>query len=92
MTNDGARRCPGASAQIAPGDLGAADEIDRLTAAYPAFRFSREHIGRHGACWVAERRRRRSTGLHTVITSDLGELLAAISAPPTGPEEVSHAR
>jgi hypothetical protein len=51
-----------------------------LRSRYPAFRFSREHVGRHGPCWVAERSDRRGHGLHTVITADLSELRTTLSS------------
>lgn len=88
MTNDGARACPGAPAQLTPGDLDAAAEIDRLTAAYPVFRFRCQMIGHHGTRWVAERRNGLHPGLHTVITDDLAELHAAL----TSQEGSGHAR
>jgi len=80
MSDHGARACPGASAPITPDAPAAADEISRLTVAYPAFRFGCQMVGRHGSCWVAERKNGLHPGLHTVITSDLGELHAALAA------------
>jgi len=88
MTDHGARACPGASAQITPGSLAASDELDRLTAAYPAFRFRCETVGRHGTRWIAERKIGLHPGLHTVITADLAELRAALA----GQERADHAR
>ncbi len=70
----------GAQEQITPGSLAASDELDRLTAAYPAFRFRCQTIGRHGARWVAERRNGLHPGLHSVITADLAELHAALAS------------
>jgi hypothetical protein len=63
-------------------------ELDCLTAAFPAFRFSYRAVGRHGTCWVAERKDGLSPGLHTLITSDLAELRAALATP----DGTSHAR
>jgi len=63
-------------------------ELDRLAAAYPAFRFGCEIVGRHGPCWVAERKNGLHPGLHTVITADLGELHAALASE----EGTGHAR
>ena len=69
-----------------------ARELGRLAAAYPAFRFSREHVGRHGQCWVAERRDRMAHGVHTVITADIAELRAALSGQTADAEGGGHAR
>jgi len=88
VTDHGARACPSAPAQISPGSLNAADELGRLAAAYPAFRFRSQTIGRHGARWVAERKNGLHTGLHTIITADLTELRAALA----GQEGTGHAR
>jgi len=55
-----------------------ARHLARLTAAYPAFRFSRELFGWKGARWVAERRDHTASGLRVVITDDLMELHAAL--------------
>ena len=63
-------------------------ELDSLTTAYPAFRFRRDLAGRHGSCWVAERKDGLGQGVHTVITGDLAELLAALA----GPAGTGHAR
>jgi hypothetical protein len=63
-------------------------ELDRLAAAYPAYCFSRETIGRHGTCWVARRKDGLSPGLHTVITADLDELHAALADQ----DDAGHAR
>jgi len=52
--------------------------LSLLTALYPAFRFRRERLGPRGPRWVAVRRNGRDPGVHTVITSDLGELRAAL--------------
>ena len=52
--------------------------VDRLSAAYPAFRFSPECIGWTGARWVAERIDRLAPGLTVCVTSDLMELHAAL--------------
>ena len=52
----------------------------RLTAAYPAFRFSHESFGGHKAArWVAERREGTASGLCVVITDDLMELCATLA-------------
>ncbi len=88
MTDHGARACPGAPGQITPGSLAASDELDRLTAAYPAFRFRCQMIGRHGARWIAERKNGLHPGLHTVITADLAELRTALASQ----EDPDHAR
>ncbi len=48
--------------------------LARLTAAYPAFQFSRELLGWKGARWVAERRDHTASGLRVVITGDLMEM------------------
>jgi hypothetical protein len=56
-------------------------ELDRLASMYPAFRFTLEVIGRHGSCWVARRKSGMRPGPHTVITSDLAELHAALASP-----------
>jgi len=53
--------------------------LARLTAAYPAFRFSRELLGWKGGRWVAERRDHAASGLRVVITADLMELHAALA-------------
>lgn len=91
MTNDGAQRCPAALVSAAQEMVTTAREIDRLAAAYPAFRFSRENVGRHGACWVAERLDRTGYGIRTVITADIAELRAALGCPATDQEEAGHA-
>ena len=70
-----------------PADTGAV--LASLRSRYPAFRFSREHVGRHGPCWVAQRSDRHD-GLHTVITADLTELRTTLSSH-ADPEEPSHA-
>jgi hypothetical protein len=59
-------------------------ELGRLAAAYPAFRF-RTQAGwdRKSIRWVAERIRGLDPGLHTVITADLSELIAALVAAET---------
>jgi len=88
MSDHCAQTCSGAPAQITPGSPDAADEIDRLTAAYPAFRFRCQTVGRHGTRWVAERKIGLHPGLHTVITDDLAELRAALA----GEEGTGHAR
>jgi len=80
MTDHRAKGCPSAQEQITPGSLAAADELDRLTAAYPAFRFRCQMIGRHGTRWIAERKVGLHPGLHTVITADLAELRAALAS------------
>jgi len=54
-------------------------ELDRLAAAYPAFQFGYRPTGRHGSCWTAERKNGLDPGLHTLITSDLSELLATLA-------------
>ena len=76
---------------VQPDDETVMRHLARLTTAYPAFRFSRESVGRHGPCWVAERRNRMAYGVHTVITTDIGELHAALSGHAAGPEGASHA-
>jgi hypothetical protein len=63
-------------------------ELDRLASMYPAYWFILEVIGRHGSCWVARRKNGQRSGPHTVITSDLAELHAALASP----EGTSHAR
>jgi hypothetical protein len=63
-------------------------ELDRLASMYPAFWFTLEVIGRHGSSWVARRKNGLRPGLHTVITSDLAELHAALASL----EGTSHAR
>jgi hypothetical protein len=55
-------------------------ELDDLKAAFPAFRFSHRPVGRHGSCWVAERKNGLDPGVHTLITSDLSELRAALAS------------
>ena len=50
-----------------------------LIAKYPAFRFYHAPVGQRGARWVAERIYARDPGLHTFITDDLRELMAALS-------------
>jgi hypothetical protein len=84
MSDHVARTCPGAAGQITP----EAGELDRLTAAYPAFRFGCETIGRHGSCWVARRINGLNPGVHTVITADLDELRTALASH----EGTGHAR
>jgi hypothetical protein len=91
MTNHGAQRCPGAAASAAQEMVTTASELDRLAAAYPAFRFSRENVGRHGACWVAERLNRLGYGVRTVITADIAELDAALSDQAADHEGTGHA-
>ncbi len=50
-----------------------------LIARYPAFRFYHAPVGQRSARWIAERINSGDPGLHTVITPDLGELLAALA-------------
>jgi hypothetical protein len=69
-----------------PDGTGVMRHLDRLTAAYPAFAFSREPFARRGGRWVAERRD-RAPGLRVVITGDLMELHAALQR-----DKASHAR
>jgi len=63
-----------------------------LAAAYPAFRFSRETVGRHGPCWIAERVDRLGYGVHTVITADIGELRTALGSRTADLDESGRAR
>lgn len=92
MTKDGAQPCPAAPASAAHEMVTTAHELDRLAAAYPAFRFSRENVGRHGPCWVAERLDRLGHGVHTVITADLKELRGALGNRSANQKEPGHAR
>ena len=62
-------------------------ELDRLAAAYPAFWFARQPGGRHGICWVAQRKAGLHPGLHTVITADLAELRAALGTYVVLPDQ-----
>lgn len=59
----------------------ARDPLASLRADYPDFVFSLETFGRHGDCWVATRKDGLSPGLHTFITHDLAELIAALAGP-----------
>jgi len=69
------------------------DELARLAADYPAFRFRTQHgWDRIGLRWVAERIRGLDEGLHTAITTDRSELRAALGTPPDGQDGVGHAR
>ena len=61
--------------------------LGSLHARYPAFRFGYAQVGRLGHRWIAERANGLDPGLHTMISADLGELLAALCADRT-----SHAR
>lgn len=63
-------------------------ELDRLAAAYPAFRFSLDFLGRRGDLWVARRINGLDPGVHMVITADLGELRGALA----NPDGTAHAR
>jgi len=55
-------------------------ELRRLAADYSAFRFrTQSGWDRRQPRWVAERVKGLDAGLHTVITTDLGELLAALA-------------
>jgi hypothetical protein len=56
----------------------AARHLSTLTAAYPAFRFSREPFGWKGSRWVAERHDHTAAGLRVVVTDDLAELRKAL--------------
>lgn len=72
-----------ASAPAAPFVAQVQAELERLAAEYPAFRFStRAGWDRERVRWVAERIRAADTGVHTVITTDLGELRAALGDHP----------
>ena len=54
-------------------------ELRRLAAGYPAFRFRTQQGWDRGRLrWVAERIQGTDAGLHTVITTDLAELHAAL--------------
>lgn len=86
MTDHGAQTGPEAAAPAIPDAITAERELDRLTAAYPAFRFSREVVGRHGTCWVAQRLDRLGYGVHSVITRDLRELHTALARDSGQPE------
>jgi hypothetical protein len=68
---------PGTAAQIDGKTV--ARHLNRLTAAYPAFEFSRERLGWKGDRWVARRRDRTAPGLYLLITSDLMELHAELA-------------
>ncbi len=58
-----------------------AQELNRLAADYPAFRFRTQRgWDRTRLRWVAERVRGLDMGVHTMITTDLRELRAALDA------------
>ncbi len=61
----------------------AGSDLGVLIACYPQFRFCRARIGHRGLRWVAERIDGTRSGLHTMITPDLRELLAALAADRT---------
>jgi hypothetical protein len=68
-------------------------ELARLAAAYPAFRFRTQRgWDRTRLRWVAERIRGLDEGLHTAITTDLGELRAALGTPADSQTGADHAR
>jgi hypothetical protein len=56
------------------------DPLASLVKTYPAFRFNLRTVGRHGDCWIAERKDGLTPGLHTIITADLEELRAALAS------------
>ena len=68
----------------APADHDTGPALGVLIACYPQFRFCRARIGHRGLRWVAERVDGTRPGLHTMITADLSELRAALSADRTG--------
>ena len=71
---------PRVTAPDAPGAEAVQTELRRLAAAYPAFRFRTQGGWDHRQVrWVAERIRGIDPGLHTVITTDLAELRAALA-------------
>lgn len=63
----------------------AALKLQKLTRAYPSFKFRHERAGRRGHRWTAERRNGADPGLHTAITRSLAELLRTL-------HQDSHAR
>ncbi len=56
-----------------------AEALGILIALFPAFRFCHVPIGTRGNRWIAERVSGHESGLHTIITADLTELLAALA-------------
>lgn len=64
-----------------PEDTVADIHLTLLRVVYPGFRFSLEFRRNGRLRWVAVRRDILVAGLHTVMTDDLDELLAALGAP-----------
>lgn len=65
-------------------------ELDRLAADYPEFRFSIRAGWDHDRVrWVAERTRGLDPGVHTVVTTDLDELRAALDSHAATPGTLS---
>lgn len=62
------------------GEILADFHLTMLRVAHPEFRFTAEPRPPGGLRWVAVRRN-LAAGLHTVVTGDLGELLAVIGQP-----------
>lgn len=56
-----------------------------LRIVYPGFRFALERRRAGRLCWIAVRRDILTAGLHTIVTDNLDELLAAL-----GPPDPSH--
>ncbi len=77
-------------APLSPAVVSAGQELERLTAEYPAFRFSIEDLGLHGECWVAERADRAVGGLSILITRDLAEFRAVLDQSPSPPSRTHH--
>ena len=85
MTDHGAPPRPYVPAPEVPDalDVDVYGELRRLAADFPAFRFRIQGgWDRRRMRWVAERVRGLDAGLHTVITTDLAELRAALDAAP----------
>ena len=79
MTDHGAPPRPQAPAPEVPDALDVCGELRRLAADFPAFRFRIQGgWDRKRTRWAAERVRGMDAGLHTVITTDLDELRAAL--------------
>jgi len=85
MTDHDATRRPETRALVDCDADAVARELDRLRVDYLQFTFSREDYGWHGMCWVARRSDRVGHRVHTVVTTDLRELRAALDGDPNKP-------
>ena len=88
MTDHGAPLGHYVPAPEVPDALDVPAELRRLAADYPTFRFRTQRgWDRTRLRWVAERVHGLDAGVHTVITTELSELRATLSAVTPQPRQ-----